>query len=47
MTPENSNYMNLFPNYRDNTELKLTPFYHTDLSNILENIELKKSARKR
>ncbi len=46
MKPENSNYIEVFPNYRDNIEEKQIPFYHTDLSSIIENIDFKEKPEK-
>jgi len=46
MTLENLKYIEVFPNYWDNIEEKQIPFYHTDLSSILENIDFKEKARK-
>ena len=46
MTPENSKYIEVFPNYRDKIEERQTPFYHTDLSSIIENIDFKEKPEK-
>jgi len=46
MTPEDSKYIKVLPNYRDNIEERQTPFYHTDLSSIIENIDFKEKPEK-
>ena len=46
MTPENSKYIEVSPNYRDNIEEKQIPFYHTDLINTLETIVFKDKPEK-
>ena len=46
MTTKNSEYFNVLPNYCEIPELKLRPFYHTDLKNTLENIVFKDKPEK-
>ena len=46
MTPDNSKYIEVFTNYRDNMEERQIPFYHTDLSSIIENIDFKEKPEK-
>ena len=46
MTPENSKYIEVFSNYMDNIEERQIPFYHTDLSSIIENIDFKEKPEK-
>ena len=46
MIPEDSKYIKVLPNYRDNIEERQIPFYHTDLSSIIENIDFKDKPEK-
>ncbi len=43
----NTEYLYEIPNNFENTELKLRPFYHTDLKNTLENIVFKEILEKK
>ena len=44
--PENSDYLNKLPKKSGTIELKLRPFYHTDLKNTLENIIFNENPKK-
>ena len=46
MPHNNSEYFNTLPSNFENTEIKLRPFYHTDLKNTLENTVFKEKPEK-
>ncbi len=46
MPHNNSEYFNTLPSNSENTEIKLKPFYHTDLKSTLENIVFKEKPEK-
>ena len=45
-TPKNSEYLYEIPNNFEITDPKQKPFYHTDLTNTLENIVFKEKSTK-